>query len=50
MKKNCLEHQEWLAKNGNFNSFVCFESNLTNVSYNTWLIDSGSTIHVSNTL
>ena len=50
MKKDCLKHREWLAKKGNFNSFVCFESNLTNVYHNTWLIDSGSIIHVSNTL
>ena len=50
MKKNCLKHRKWLAKKGNFNSFVCFESNLTNVCHNTWWIDSGSTIHVLNTL
>ena len=50
MKKDCLKHREWLAKKGNFNSFVCFESNLINFCYNTWWIDSGSTVHVLNTL
>ena len=40
MNKDCLKHQEWLAKKCNFNSFVCFESNLTNVCHNTWWIDS----------
>ena len=48
-KKDCLKNREWLGKKVNFNSFVCFESNLTNVSHNTWWIDYGSTIHVSNT-
>ena len=50
MKKDGLKHREWLAKKGNFNSFVCFESNFTNVCHNTWWIDSGSIIHISNTL
>ena len=31
-----------------FHSYV--ESNFTNVNHNTWWIESGSTIHVSNTL
>ena len=50
MKKDYLKHREWLAKKGNFNSFVFLESNLTNVCHNTWWIDFDSTIHVSNTL
>jgi len=28
--------------------YVCFESNLTEVPYNSWWIDSGCTTHVSN--
>ena len=31
-------------------SLVCYKSNMTNVNHNTWWIDSGSTIHVANTL
>ena len=31
-------------------SFVCYESDMVNVNINTWWIDSGSTIHVSNSL
>ena len=31
-------------------SFVCYESNMVNVNINTWWIDSGSTIHISNSL
>ena len=39
-----------LKRNVLFLSFVCYESNFTNVNHNTWWIDSGSTIHFSNTL
>ncbi|XP_068657835.1 uncharacterized protein [Aristolochia californica] len=31
-------------------SFVCYKSNMVNVNINTWWIDSGSTIHISNSL
>ena len=50
MKKNCTKFQKWLEKKGKPISFVCYESNMVDVIYNTWWIDSGSTIHVSNTL
>ncbi|RVW50569.1 Retrovirus-related Pol polyprotein from transposon TNT 1-94 [Vitis vinifera] len=40
----------WLEKKGNPTSFVCYESNMVNVNTNTWWIDSGSTIHISNSL
>ncbi|RYE20620.1 MAG: hypothetical protein EOP45_10745 [Sphingobacteriaceae bacterium] len=50
MKKECSKFKNWLDKKGIQLSFVCYESNLTDVGHNTWWIDSGSTIHVSNTL
>ncbi|RVW92399.1 Retrovirus-related Pol polyprotein from transposon TNT 1-94 [Vitis vinifera] len=50
VKKKCLKFQNWLEKKGNPTSFVCFESNMVNVNTNTWWIDSGSTIHISNSL
>ena len=50
MKKDCLKFKIWLDKKGTQFSFVCYESNMVNVNHNTWWIDSGSTIHVSNTL
>ncbi|RVW62449.1 hypothetical protein CK203_060443 [Vitis vinifera] len=50
MKKKCLKFQNWLEKKGNPTSFVCYESNMVNVNTNTWWIDSGSTIHISNSL
>jgi transposase InsO family protein len=50
MKKECAKFQKWLADKGNAISFVCYESNMVNVNINTWWIDSGSTIHISNSL
>jgi transposase InsO family protein len=50
MKKECAKFQKWLADKGNTISFVCYESNMVNVNINTWWIDSGSTIHISNSL
>jgi len=50
IKKDCSEFHKWFENKGKLISFVCYESNMVNVIYNTWWIDSGSTIHVSNTL
>ena len=50
MKKGCTKFQKWLEKKGKPISFVCYESNMIDVIYNIWWIDSGSTIRVSNTL
>ena len=50
MKKDCSKFKIWLDKEGTQFSFVYFESNVVNVNHNTWWIDFGSTIHVSNTL
>ena len=48
--KDCSKFRIWLDKKGTQFSFVCYESNMVNVNHNTWWIDSGSTIHVLNTL
>ena len=50
MKKDCSKFKIWLDKKGTQFYFVCYEFNMVNVNRNTWWIDSGSTIHVSNTL
>ena len=50
VKKKCLKFQIWLEKKDNPTSFVCYESNMVNVNTNSWWIDSGSTIHISNSL
>ena len=50
MKKDCPKLKIHLEKKGTEISFVCYESNMVNVCDNTWWIDSGTTIHISNTL
>jgi len=50
MKKDCIKFKSWMNKKGTLFAFVCYESNMVSTNHNTWWIDSGSTIHVSNTL
>ena len=50
VKKDCPKFKKWLEKKGNISSFVCYECNMVNVNINTWWIDSGSTIHIANSL
>ncbi|KAL0413074.1 UNVERIFIED_CONTAM: hypothetical protein Sradi_1509100 [Sesamum radiatum] len=50
IKKDCPKFKTWLEKKGNQLSYVCYESNIVDVYHNTWWIDSGSTIHVTNSL
>jgi hypothetical protein len=49
-QKDCHKHKAWFEKKGKHLACVCFESNLTVVPSNTWWIDSGSTVHVSNSM
>ena len=49
-QKDCPKHKAWFEKKGEFNAYVCFESNLTKVSHNTWWIHFRCTTHVSNTM
>ena len=48
VKKDCSKFKIWLEKKGTQFSFVYYEYDMVNVNHNTWWIDSGSTIHVSN--
>ena len=50
VKKNCSKFKNWLDKKGTQLSLVCYESNMIDVNHNTWWIDSGSSIHVTNSL
>ena len=50
VKKDCPKFKKWLEKKGNLSSFVCYESNMVNVNIKTWWIDSGSIIHIANSL
>jgi transposase InsO family protein len=54
LKKDCIKFVKWLDKKGTFigfpTSLVCFESNMADICHDTWWIDSGCTIHVTNVL
>ena len=58
IKSSIRARKSWLLKltsrktshASNLTSFVCYESNITNVNHNTWWINSDSTIRVANTL
>ena len=48
---DCIKRKEWFEKKGNPMGFVSyFESNLTYVSSDTWWIDTGANVHVSNSM
>jgi len=49
---DCFKFKNWLEKKkkGNPLALVCFESNLVDVPSNTWWLDTGATIHVTNSL
>ena len=49
-EKDCLKFLKWLENKGKSISFVCYEFNMVDVNHDTWWIDFGSTIHVTNTL
>ena len=49
-QKDCLKHKAWFEKKGKLSAFVCFKSNLAEVLYNTWWIDSSCITRVSNTM
>lgn len=49
-KSDCLKCKARFERKGKPCAFVCFESILTEVPYNTWWIDFGATTHVSNTM
>ena len=48
----CFKFKNWLEKKkkGNPLALVCFELNLVDVPSNTWWLDTGATIHVTNSL
>ena len=54
MKKECPKFKVWLEKKGtnlcDLIPSVCFESNFVEICHDTWWIDSGAEIHISNTM
>ena len=51
-QKDCHGFKDWLKSKGTIIDYVSFidESFLVNFSPNTWWIDSGVTVHISNSL
>ncbi|GKD46042.1 putative RNA-directed DNA polymerase [Tanacetum coccineum] len=49
-QKECPKFQEWLYKKGSSFSYVTYESFFINVPSNTYWIDSGSMVHITNLL
>ncbi|KAG6645088.1 hypothetical protein CIPAW_08G099000 [Carya illinoinensis] len=47
---DCRKFKAWLDKKGTRLLLVCFESNLVNVPSDTWWLDTGATIHATNSL
>lgn len=50
IQKECPKFREWLDKKGSYFSYVTYESFSIDVPSNTWWVDSGSMIHVTNSL
>jgi len=49
-QKDFPKHKSLFEKKCDLNALLCFESNLTEFSHNTWWIDSRCMNHVSNTI
>ncbi len=47
-KVDCLKRKQWFEKRGIHSVSVCFESNLIEVPFSTWWLDTGATTHVCN--
>jgi len=50
MRKDCAKFKNWRVKKGNYFASVCDEFNMTSINHHTLWIDSGTTIHVCNTI
>ncbi|BFG24650.1 hypothetical protein CerSpe_109240 [Prunus speciosa] len=54
MKKECRRYKKWLdkqkTKGKSDQVLVCFESNLVDFTDDSWWLDSGASIHVTNSL
>ncbi|KAK3040692.1 hypothetical protein RJ639_028388 [Escallonia herrerae] len=50
MRKECHKFREWLEKKGNLSIYVCYESYTIDAPLNTWWVDTGATVHITNSL
>ncbi|KAK3002114.1 hypothetical protein RJ639_021723 [Escallonia herrerae] len=50
MRKECHKFREWLENKGNLSICVCYESYTIDAPLNTWWVDTGATVHITNSL
>ncbi|KAK3037571.1 hypothetical protein RJ639_030754 [Escallonia herrerae] len=50
MRKECHKFREWFEKKGNLSICVCYESYRIDAPLNTWWVDTGATVHITNSL
>ncbi|KAK3039644.1 hypothetical protein RJ639_027235 [Escallonia herrerae] len=50
MRKERHKFREWLEKKGNLSICVCYESYTIDTPLNTWWVDTGATVHITNSL
>ncbi|KAK3035793.1 hypothetical protein RJ639_034609 [Escallonia herrerae] len=50
MRKECHKFREWLEKKDNLSICVCYESYTIDAPLNTWWVDMGATVHITNSL
>ncbi|KAK3002003.1 hypothetical protein RJ639_020929 [Escallonia herrerae] len=50
MRKECHKFREWLKKKGNLSICFCYESYTIDAPLNTWWVDTGATVHITNSL
>ena len=49
-RKDCEQFKDWLRSKGRTDVYVCVESNLIEVPEDSWWFDTGSSVHITNTL
>ncbi|KAK3031161.1 hypothetical protein RJ639_035184 [Escallonia herrerae] len=50
MRKECHKFKEWLEKKDNLSICICYESYTFDASLNTWWVDIGAIVHITNSL
>ena len=49
-RRNCSSFKAWLEKKGKTQCLVSYESYLVDIPPNSWWIDTGASIHITNSL
>jgi len=50
MRKDCVKFKDWLVKKGNDLNFMICETFLVDVPLNAWWVDTGASVHITNSL